>query len=146
LADQNELVRRRAAEVLGQLCDSRSVGPLIDVLSDKNELVRQQAAEALGLIGDKRAIEALEMTLKIEKNPQTLAAVTNALKLIRSIDAKEKKLSGKNINSIIGMLIEQKIYIGAGAGVFILLIIFLITIFRRRKSTSAQTADFHSPY
>jgi len=144
LADKNELVRRRAAEVLGQLCDVRSVGPLINALSDKNELVRRQAAEALGLIGDKQAIEALTKTLK-DGNPDVRTVAAGALESIRRktvAEARAKASNGKKVNLIIEILIEKKIYVGAGLGIFVLLVGFTIALFRRRKRPSVHTADF----
>lgn len=53
-------VRSKAAEVLGNIGNSRAIDPLIKVLlNDEDFFVRASAAEALGKIGDPRAVEAL---------------------------------------------------------------------------------------
>jgi HEAT repeat protein len=146
LADKNELVRQRAAEVLGQLCDGRSVGPLIDVLTDKNKLVRRNAAEALGLIGDRQAVEALEKTELEDESPDVRTVAAGALKSIRSKAAREDRANasnGKQVNPIIEKLVEIKIYIGAGFGVFLLLVGLTIVLVRRRKRFLVRPAEFH---
>jgi HEAT repeat protein len=47
LQDDDESMRRGAAESLGKLGDPRAVQPLIAALHDKDEFVRDAAAEAL---------------------------------------------------------------------------------------------------
>ena len=119
--------------------------PLIDALADKNELVRRHAAEALGLIGDKQAIEALVKTLE-DENPDVRTVAASALGSIRSNAAIEEKATasnGKQANPIIETLIEQKIYVGAGIGILLLLVGLTIALIRRRKSFSVKTTDFH---
>jgi len=54
-----EKAREAAAHVLGDLGDTRAVGPLIKALKDHSPLVRAAAAEALGKLGDPRAVEPL---------------------------------------------------------------------------------------
>jgi HEAT repeat protein len=145
LADKNELVRQRAAEVLGQLCDGRSVGPLIEALADKNKLVRRNAAKALGLIGDRQAVEALVKTLE-DESPDVRTVAAGALKSIRRNAARQDRANasnGKQFNPIIEKLIEFKIYIGSGFGVFLLFVGLTIALIRRRKSFVIQPADFH---
>jgi hypothetical protein len=53
------LTRAHAAEALGKLLDSRSVGPLIQSLQDDYRLVRSYAARSLRQLGDPAAIDPL---------------------------------------------------------------------------------------
>ncbi len=55
LSDQYVFARQAAAEVLGQLGDSRAVRPLNKTLHDKDARVVNAAADSLGLLGDQRA-------------------------------------------------------------------------------------------
>jgi len=91
LKDKEPIVRGDAAEVLGEIGDSRAVEPLIEVLKDivqyiaieslrkigepaveplikalknKDTLIRSGAARALGEIRDKRAVEPLTEAVK----------------------------------------------------------------------------------
>lgn len=48
-----------AASALGELKDTRAVGPLIQALDDENALVQDDAAEALGKLNDTRAVGPL---------------------------------------------------------------------------------------
>jgi HEAT repeat protein len=73
LKDEDIFVRRRAAEILGKIGDTRAVEPLIVALKDEvdaNPLFRediafrQDVAEALGNMGDARAVEPLIPLLK----------------------------------------------------------------------------------
>lgn len=59
LRDEDWRVRRRAADVLGEIGDSRAVESLITALGDIEGHVRWRAAYALGKIGDVRAVEPL---------------------------------------------------------------------------------------
>jgi hypothetical protein len=59
LKDEDQGVRYRAAEALGQLKNATSVDSLIEALNDENSDVRQKAAWALGEIGDARAVDPL---------------------------------------------------------------------------------------
>jgi HEAT repeat protein len=61
--DKNRDVRKTAAVALGQLGDSRAVGPLIAALKDQDKDVGRAAAAALGQISDPRAIEPLVAAL-----------------------------------------------------------------------------------
>jgi len=63
LQDGDSRVRRYAAWALGELEDSRGVGPLIETLRDRDADVRLVAAWALGEIKDHRAIDPLIETL-----------------------------------------------------------------------------------
>jgi HEAT repeat protein len=59
LKDEDQGVRLRAAEALGQLKNATAVDPLIAALNDENSDVRQKAAWALGQIDDTRAVDPL---------------------------------------------------------------------------------------
>ncbi|RMD59060.1 MAG: NACHT domain-containing protein, partial [Nitrospirae bacterium] len=56
---KNREVRKRAAEALGKIGDTRAVEPLIEALGDDDWRVRERAAEALVKIGDAKAVDAL---------------------------------------------------------------------------------------
>lgn len=56
-------VRRRAAMALGEIGDSRAVGPLVATLKNEDGYVRAEAAKALGKTGDKRAVNPLVQNL-----------------------------------------------------------------------------------
>ncbi len=59
LTDEDQGVRYRAAEALGQIKNTTAVDALIEALNDENSDVRQKAAWALGEIGDARAVDPL---------------------------------------------------------------------------------------
>jgi HEAT repeat protein len=58
------VVRRDAAEALGQIGNGAAIGPLIGALDDRYGSVRAAAAEALGILGDPVAVEPLIRSLK----------------------------------------------------------------------------------
>ena len=68
------VVRKAAAQVLGEIGDVRAVEPLIVALKNKHEDLRKTAAEALGKIGDARAVEPLRVALKDEDRDVRKAA------------------------------------------------------------------------
>ena len=74
--------RVHAANVLGNICDSRAVVPLIAALEDRMSFVRRAAAEALGEIGDSRAVEPLIAALK-DSDWDVRSQVAEALAKIR---------------------------------------------------------------
>jgi HEAT repeat protein len=59
LTDDNVLVRRAAATVLGDLGNPEAEGPLIEMLADENGHVRGTAAEALGRLNSRKAVPHL---------------------------------------------------------------------------------------
>lgn len=63
LRNENNDVRREAAEALGRIGDVKAVEPLIKTFVDMNEQVRHSAAEAVGRIGES-AIEPLSRALR----------------------------------------------------------------------------------
>jgi HEAT repeat protein len=64
LKDEDENVRKAAAEALGELGDRRAVPALIQALKDEDGSVRGAAAWALGKLGDRRAVPALRQAVK----------------------------------------------------------------------------------
>src|SRR5207237_2597596 len=63
--EENEFVRRAAAEALGRIGSRAGVPALIAALTDEHagDDVRREAARALGLIGDPAAVSALRAAL-----------------------------------------------------------------------------------
>lgn len=68
LKDEDEDVRSDAADLLGEVGNSRAVVPLIAALEDDGLFVRQSAANSLGLIPDARAVEPLIKVLEQSKS------------------------------------------------------------------------------
>ncbi len=69
LNDENESVRYQAVIALGQLGDTHTVPPLLELLKRQDDpLVRSEAAKALGLIGDPSALKILLSILKKEED------------------------------------------------------------------------------
>jgi curved DNA-binding protein CbpA len=52
----DEVIRRKACDVLGRIGDPRGINPLIRLLSDSDVYVRRRAANALINLGDKKAV------------------------------------------------------------------------------------------
>ena len=59
LKDKREAVKRRAAQVLADLADVRSVQPLIAALENGDSFVKWEAVRALNRIGTKEALTAV---------------------------------------------------------------------------------------
>jgi HEAT repeat protein len=64
LKDKDPIVRRRAAEILGQLQMDRGVGYLLPQLRDANANVRDKVVESLGRSRSDRVIEPLLVALR----------------------------------------------------------------------------------
>lgn len=64
LEDKDEVVRKQATLVLGEIKDPASVEPLIERLKDSDWFIRLSAASALEKIGDPRGREAIKPLLK----------------------------------------------------------------------------------
>jgi HEAT repeat protein len=71
LKDKDELVRKRAVIVLGQIKDSGVLEPLMEMLNDSDWFTRLSAAAALEQLGDERGREAIKPLMK---DPDLLAA------------------------------------------------------------------------
>jgi HEAT repeat protein len=105
LKDNDAEVRKKAAESLGKLADTRGVDPLIEALRyDENGDVREMAAWALGQIDDARTIDAL-----------SYASVKDAEGYVRveAYDALQKstvggnKVDARSVDPIIGALKDE---------------------------------------
>jgi len=83
--DKYWFARKKAAETLGQIRDTRAVEPLILGLKDEDGDVRWKAAIALGEIGDRGAIAGLNKLLEHEENNLIREAAEKALKKMRKI-------------------------------------------------------------
>jgi len=77
--DENEVVRRWSAQILGDLGDRRSLPVLCTALEDTDAELRARAAQALGAIGDPRAVERLLPRLLVDPVPFVRTAVARAL-------------------------------------------------------------------
>lgn len=88
LKDVDTHARRAAADLLGELGDSRAVEPLTILLKDEESQVRQSAAKALGKIRDMRAVVPLVAILK-DKDISEREIATWALGEIGDISAVE---------------------------------------------------------
>jgi len=82
LADEDWVVRYRAAEALGKIRDARSVTALIRALADGRDHVRYMAAKGLGNLGERRAIGPLTGVLA-DENPFVRRAAREALGALR---------------------------------------------------------------
>ena len=74
LKDSDKWVRYAAADALGNIGDSASVGPLLSLLGDQDQDVRFATAEALGKIGDPRACNPLEQACSTDNGYVKIAA------------------------------------------------------------------------
>ncbi len=72
-------LRRNAAVALGNLRDSRAVGPLMHALDDSDPVIRGHAAWALGQIGGPHARAALQTRIVDERDPMVRAEISVAL-------------------------------------------------------------------
>ena len=79
LKDNHPLVRRHAAEALGEIKDPRAVEPLVAALKDTDSLIRRHAVEALGKIRDLRAIKPLIAVLNEDRQPHVRMSAAKAL-------------------------------------------------------------------
>ena len=139
---ENWIVRQGASQALGRIGDPRAVEPLIRALEDKNQWIRRYAAEALGRIGDEQATEPLVTALK-DDSSVVRAAAAKALESIRGgasrpqadFAAPQEQASaskGRRAGTIIGRLIDLKIYIGAGVAACLVLGGLATVLLRRR--------------
>ena len=89
LKDNNSIIRKNAAEALGDIRDKMAEGPLLTTLLDDGDgAVRKCSAEALGKIGDSRALKPLSAALRDRKSNVQESARKAIQKII--YDMKEK--------------------------------------------------------
>jgi len=87
LEDENEIVRIKAAELLGEIGDRKAIKPLIDALRDK--AVREKAAWALTFMG-KRCVKDV---LKILKSDPEMRGVAKNILVRIGVDAVDGLIS-----------------------------------------------------
>jgi HEAT repeat protein len=138
LDDRSEIVRKRAAALLGKIRDRRAVDPLIKSLGDKEENVAITAAIALGRIGDPRAVDALVATAIRTSSAsgaaaEALAAIGDANAVPRLADVEKNeywtarveairtidKLGGPDANSSLEAILAAEIKRGVELQVFV---------------------------
>lgn len=78
-ANEDLIVRGRAAQMLGKMRDPRAVESLINALEASGYQTPIHAAQALGRIGDKRAIAPLRVIADEHNNDRTRKAAGDAL-------------------------------------------------------------------
>lgn len=64
--EENDCAREMAAWALGEIRDTRAIGPLCEALSSEWHGMREKAARALGRIGDRRSEACLWIALEKE--------------------------------------------------------------------------------
>ncbi len=117
LSDENALVRRTVARVLGELGRSEAEDPLINLLGDENGHVRSMAAEALGRLRSRKAVTPLlelltdEYKSVQESAMQALAAVGDESVLDRLV--KEYTLQDIPLRRNIALLLGKFATAGA---------------------------------
>jgi HEAT repeat protein len=94
LFDENESIRKQAADCLGTRKIERAVESLITLTKDSSESVQTSAATALGNIRDRRATPALAECLKS----------TNEVVRLRAINALYKMQDPASVNAILDAL------------------------------------------
>jgi HEAT repeat protein len=78
-ANEDLIVRGRAAQMLGKMRDPRAVDSLINALDASGYQTPIHAAQALGRIGDKRAIAPLRVVADEHGNDRTRQVAGDAL-------------------------------------------------------------------
>jgi len=79
LTNDNPIIRRKAANMLGELQNIESVDELIQNLNDEDNTTKKAIIRALHLIGDAKAIEPLLELFKNETNTKIKALIAWAL-------------------------------------------------------------------
>lgn len=77
--DEDDVVRRWCAQILGDMGDRRALFVLLESLNDVDAELRARAAHALGSIGDARAADRLLERLLVDPVPFVRTAVARAL-------------------------------------------------------------------
>jgi HEAT repeat protein len=89
LRTENWDLRRRIAQILGQIGEPSLVGPLIQLLRDDDAGVRVRAAQILGQIGQQQAVEPLIESLQHDPDEFVRRTAIKALAALRSTDSIE---------------------------------------------------------
>lgn len=77
--EEDDVVRRWCAQILGDMQDRRALPALLVTLNDVDAEVRARSAHALGAIGDERAADRLIERLLVDPVPFVRVAVARAL-------------------------------------------------------------------
>ena len=80
--DPSLMVRKTAAQALGENGDRRALQPLLDALDESKPSLRESAIRALGLLGDTRAIQPLIHELQNGSEERLRARAAIALSFI----------------------------------------------------------------
>lgn len=72
LGDRRSWRRARAAFLLGDMCSSQALNPLLGALEDPSREVRSAAARSLGLLGSGQAVEPLVYALVERRVPRAI--------------------------------------------------------------------------
>ncbi len=100
LRTENWDLRRRIAQILGQIGEPSLVGPLIQLLRDDDAGVRVRAAQILGQIGQEHAVEPLIDSMQHDPDEFVRRTAIKALASLRSTDS---------IDSLIQMLDDTQL-------------------------------------
>jgi HEAT repeat protein len=94
LSNDSWITRMKAAEILGEIGDTKAVRALIRVLRFEEEAsVREWAAIGLGKIKDKRAFKSLSQSLETESNPNVRKEAAIALGNLKDKSARESLIT-----------------------------------------------------
>jgi tetratricopeptide (TPR) repeat protein len=91
-------VRKKAAEALGKIGDTKAVEPLIQALKDENLNVRLGGVAALGRIGDTKAVGPLIQALKDESIRGGAATALGEIGDARAVDPLIRALKDENLS------------------------------------------------
>ena len=86
LENDSHILRKFAADTLGEIGDARAVEPLIRTLADRYGIVIEAAAEALARIGDARAVEPLTRMLGDYNMAYTATKALSGLGDLRAVE------------------------------------------------------------
>lgn len=88
--DEDDVVRRWCAQILGDMGDRRALPVLLRALGDVDAELRARAAHALGAIGDERASDRLLERLLVDPVPFVRIAVARALATVATERAMQR--------------------------------------------------------
>lgn len=109
--DQDQVIRRKSAAILGDIGDKRAIEFLIDALNDSNITVRINVIKALGLLGDSRAEKHLEVFAAGNFSWETRITAIGALGNLGSSDCIEilKSIKDKEYDDSIVNAVNQEL-------------------------------------